>query len=109
MIISWEKRRHLSLRSAPSLGLYLNVVAMWNGLQKALTKYAEVLEGDPKVAGSLAQRSVTALSDYSAALEAATVSSNGAERRGLMIAAIYARKERPRSEDDHEARRIHEG
>jgi len=83
------------------LGLYLNVVAMWNGLQKALTKYAEVLEGDPKVAGSLAQRSVTALS--------ATVSSNGAARRGLMIAAIYARKERPRSEDDHEARRIHEG
>src|SRR5437016_2571671 len=52
LVVSWKKKRHLSLRSSPSPGLYLNVRTMWGDLQKALTQYAVVLEGDPKTAGS---------------------------------------------------------
>lgn len=70
LVVSWEKKGHLSLRSSPSSGLYLNVGAMWSGLQKALTKYAAVLAGDPKRAGSPAPRRVTSLSHSQMVLRA---------------------------------------
>jgi len=70
LVVSWKKKRHLSLRSSPSPGLYLNVRTMWGDLQKALTQYAVVLEGDPKTAGSSAPSRVTSLTEDQTTLEA---------------------------------------
>jgi hypothetical protein len=52
LVVAWKETRHLSLRSSPSPGLNLNVRAMWDDLQKALTKYAAVLGRDASPAPS---------------------------------------------------------
>ena len=75
LIVSWREKKHLSLRTLPSLGLHLNVADMWSDLQRALTGYDAVLEHDPEKAralppGTWSEKSTTSVTESQDAYQA---------------------------------------